>query len=486
MTTTATWIDLDLTGFAKTLTAKGLHRIFLEPYSNAVDTDATEIAVEFSQAAGRATLTVTDNDPTGFSQLSDAYTMWAPSTRANDPTKRGRFGQGEKELIAVCFLGGAIEIASTTGTVRFDESGRHVTKAATPEGSTLTAWCRCNQAQAAAFERMIRRMIVPATNGHGDPVTVTYNGEKLLRPRDIARWSMSLTTIGVGDEGELKPMERRTDVEVFAVTPGEKAYIYELGVPVVTWPGAFHVNIGQKVPLGRDRNSVAPAYQRKIAAAVLDNAVDELTEVDFRKGWVTDALPKARPDVIRQALHTVYGADAVIADPSNREATKLAHDEGREVIGGRALSPAIREAIRQHDIFKPAGQVIQTGVPSSATGTPPLDPGVWSPAMQAVADYTQAAGLHLLGYEPAVKYADVEIIMHTGHAVAWWGGRTITFNLKHLGARWAEKVGQQELDELLIHEFAHASCDDHLSERFYSTCCRLGAKLRTLPTQVTR
>jgi hypothetical protein len=128
MKTTKPWLDIDVRGFAQTLGTKGVARVALEPISNALDTDGTEIDIKFARARNYGTLVVADNDPCGFQDLADCWTLYAPSRRRDDAEKRGRFGQGEKELIALCADGGALRVSSRTGTVVFDRSGRSVSR----------------------------------------------------------------------------------------------------------------------------------------------------------------------------------------------------------------------------------------------------------------------------------------------------------------------------------------------------------------------
>jgi hypothetical protein len=47
---TKAWLDIDVRGFAQTLRTKGVARVALEPISNALDTDGTEIDIKFARA----------------------------------------------------------------------------------------------------------------------------------------------------------------------------------------------------------------------------------------------------------------------------------------------------------------------------------------------------------------------------------------------------------------------------------------------------
>ena len=79
------------------------------------------------------------------------------------------------------------------------------------------------------------------------------------------------------DQGVMRPRVRKTQVSIFEPLPGETPSLYEMGLPVVETGDKWHVNVGQKVPLNRDRDNVKPAYLQAVRVAVLNAAHDLLT-----------------------------------------------------------------------------------------------------------------------------------------------------------------------------------------------------------------
>lgn len=139
------WIAVDLDGLERTLSRRvGKVWLLHELLANVYDTQATFAKLTLQPVAGRplATLVVEDDDPNGFRNLADAYTLYAESGKKVDPTKRGRWNAGEKLVIACCE---EVEIHSTTGKVFFDKSGRgqsNQSAAKRERGTVFTATVR--------------------------------------------------------------------------------------------------------------------------------------------------------------------------------------------------------------------------------------------------------------------------------------------------------------------------------------------------------
>ena len=126
------WFDVDKAGLAKLVASKPRAFIVYELLQNAWDQKVTCVDVTLEPVAGtrNAQITVADDDPDGFADLRDAYTLFAESRKKGNAEQRGRFNLGEKLVLA---LAKAACIETTTGSVRFDEQGRHASRSgATP------------------------------------------------------------------------------------------------------------------------------------------------------------------------------------------------------------------------------------------------------------------------------------------------------------------------------------------------------------------
>lgn len=466
--------EVDKAGLAKLLERRGGKAFAIaELIQNAWDEDVTTVTVDLAANNGRNRyeLTVEDDCPTGFADLSHAYTLFAESAKKADPTKRGRFNLGEKFVIAICEHA---SIETTTGTVTFDGDGRRHGRAVRERGSRFRGTLRMTAAEATEALRLVRTLIPPAD------VTTVVNGEPLEQRTPHTTFRASLQTEWADEDGNLHRNHRQTDVQLHAVRDGERASIYEMGIPVVETGDEWHVNVMQKVPLNMDRDNVTPAYLRAVRAEVLNHAVDLLPDDSAGHAWVTAALSDERitAEAINATLDARYGEKRVVHDPSDPESNKRAVAAGYAVIPPRSLPRGLSARAREMGVLERAGAVTPSPRPyadgETARETEP--PERWTPEMRATVDYAVALGERLLG-----RTVDVEIVNDPN---CWTFSATyrpghLEFNLRTLGRRWF--TGPTEtVNALLIHEFAHEYSSDHLSDGFHDACCKLGARLAAL------
>jgi hypothetical protein len=456
------WIDVDLDGFGELMASRPKVSIIHDLLQNVFDEDASVATVTLDPLPrrGRARLTVADDCPDGFADLRDAYTLYKSSKKKGDPMKRGRFNEGEKFVLSQC---DEASITTTTGTVLFDRDGeRRHTSETTESGSIFSGQVRLTNDEVREVLAEVKHILVP------EGFTVTINGETLgeRTPTRVVQ-QVSLPTVIADEDGVLKNTKRNTTIEIVKPFNGEAAKIYEMGIPVVEIDVPWHLNVGQKVPLNRDRDNVTPAYRGTLLAAVLDYTVDLLDEEDAAKSWVKDALPQAAPETVRSAVTKIYGEGAVIGNPFEREADKNAIDHGVNVIPGGAFDKSQWAAIKGANAavssssgfsLRPGGVVADAKM---ATG--------WK--AETLREYCQKAVHHLIGKDMDILlYDDDRLVagLHTPYS--------ITINLAYMPSE-GNGVGQY-IDDILIHECAHEFSGDHLTMKYIHACTMLGAKFR--------
>ena len=475
--------EVDKAGLAQILERYGRSRAVLELIQNAWDERVTRVAVRLEPidgAPGWHRLVVSDDSPDGFADLSHAYTLFAASHKKDRAELRGRFNLGEKLVIALCRTA---TIETTTGTVTFTEEGREHSAWTTTSGSIFSGEIRMNRDEARRCERDFHRLIGPAD------VITTFNGQELAARERVKAFTATLQTEVADDDGRLTRRQRETEVHLYEPLDGEKAALYELGIPVQPTGDRWHVDVQQKVPLSIDRESVPPSFLRAVRAEVLNHAAEKLTDDDAAASWVSRGLEDKRitAEAVGTSLDRRYGARRVIHDPSDPEANKLAVAAGYTVVPSRGLSREALENVRQHDALPPAGRV----TPSSTAvinrhhaGGEPLtlvDEDKWTIDQRQLVGWAMALHDKLFREVLHVQItADITEPYAATYAPAAWGGMaTLTFNVGRLGHSWFREIGSRQL-ELIVHEFAHHDEIDHLDHRFADAIGRLGARIVSL------
>lgn len=463
------WFDVDKQGLAKLVDQRGKAFVLHELLANAWDTKTGMVAVKLEKLPNspKAIIEVLDEDPNGFKNLTHAWTLFAESDKKSDTSKRGRFNLGEKLVLAVCY---DAEISTTSGTVVFNDTGRHSKKVKRHRGSLFRGTVRMNQQEFDEACQSVLRLI--------PPVRTEFNGEALPDRAPIHVFKATLPTVIADEQGFLRKSERMTDVELHLPFPGEVPCIYEMGIPIVETGDKWHVNVMQKVPLNMDRDGVTPAYLRAIRTLVVNEMRDSLSAEDANATFVNEALsdPAVAPETVKKTLDLKYGEKRAVFDPSDTEANMNLVAKGYTLIHGAQLNAKQWENVRKHDTVKPSGQIAPTkmahfGGPDAKDVWVPKEK--WSNGMHWVVGYSRALGQRLLGYKISVNIlSDITL----GYS-ACFGDMGLVFNFGRLGKDFFEQHSLDRLNQLLIHEFGHAIEPNHLSDKYHEALCMLGAKM---------
>jgi len=472
------WFSIDRAGLGKQAEQQSKGRLIGELVQNALDeAGVTQIAVTLVPVPGRplADLTVEDDSPEGFRELSHAYTLFAPSYKRANPEQRGQFNVGEKMVLAVCEQA---SIATTKGTVVFDPHEGRIEKPRQKRdrGSVFQGRIKLTREEYPEVADYLRSLLLP------DGIVVTFNGDRLLPRKPIRTFEASLETLVADEQGVMRPRVRKTQVSIFDPLPVETPSLYEMGLPVVELSGGdrWHVNVQQKVPLNRDRDNVRPAYLQAVRVAVLNAAHDLLTsDEEATAGWVklAGADPRCSDEAIRHLIRMRFGEKVAAPDPSDTEAMRRFQSQGGTIVAG--LSKGEWSNVRRSGAVLPAGQICPTAKPYSADPNADLvnviPEAKWTDGMRNIADYARFLADELMGVKLVVS-----VVHTTNNFAAAYGGGRLDFNLLRLGHKWFEQGPSEEVDRLLIHEFGHEYSGDHLSEEYHEALCLLGARMKRL------
>ncbi|MBI3372386.1 MAG: sensor histidine kinase [Betaproteobacteria bacterium] len=466
------WLTVDRAGLAKLLARRGKAFIISELLQNAWDEDGiTNVVVTLVRPHGsrNIVLTVKDDAPDGFGDLAHAYTMFAESRKKADATKRGRFNMGEKLILA---LASEARIISTRGGWLFDREGRHRLRRTLDRGSTIEVTLPLTGDEVAECDSLAQRLLPPAG------IRTTYNGVELM-PREVAYSTEEFLPTEVTDaEGNLRRSTRKARVDLIRITEGEEGWLYELGIPVVATGDSFHVNVHQKVPLNMERDSVPPAFLRKVRTATLNLAYTELDHENANAMWAREALadPNVSNAAVEAAFKARFGKMAVVYDPNDPEANKRAVSEGFTVVHGSQLNRHEWANVKRAQVVLPAGQVTPSPKPYSQDGNPEkiIPQEKWTRDMRALDVFARRLAAAILeGTNICVTY-----VLEAGvHWLANYGVGELTINLGRLGKTWPEQGLTEDVLGLLVHEFGHQYSGDHLAVDYHDALCRIGARL---------
>jgi hypothetical protein len=469
-----TALVVDKKGLAKKLAHKPKVFIVHELLQNAWDEDGvTRVLLTMEMLPGRPAcrIFVEDDAPEGFQDLASVYTLFRDSKKAHDPTKRGRFELGEK-LVAATAL--RMEVVTTKGGIVIEGDTRTQHRNKLQRGSAVLVDVRMTREEFADVVAEIHKLIPPSN------IPTYFNGELLQVRKLHAAFTTTLPTIRSDEEGNLKPTARKTEVRIYEPLPGETPSIYELGIPVMETGDQWHCDVQQRVPINWERNSVPPSYLRTLRVEVLNSMHRELSKDGSREAWVTEGLsdPRCTPDAAKDVKVKRFGERAVIQDPSDPEANNRAAGEGYTVIPGGSLPKGAWDNLRT---FVPAaGKQFPTPKCYSEDGDPEkvIPPEEWAMDMRRMAVFAQELFGKLYGKSLYVK------IVKEPHL--WWAANCgpsaiLTLNYGKLGKRWfARPVRDEEVLDLLLHEFAHYKVAEHLNSAYHRELTRLAAKLANL------
>jgi hypothetical protein len=470
------WFNVDKAGLGRQAEEQGKGRLVGELIQNALDEPGvTQINVNLTMVAGEslADLKVEDDAPEGFHDLAHAYTLFAASSKRGNPEQRGQFNLGEKLVLAVC---DQASISTTKGTVVFDPVEGRIEKPYKRErGSVFQGRIRMTAAEYVQVCDYLRSLLLP------DGIAVTFNGGVLLPRKPIHTFQASLETQIADEKGVMRPTTRKAQVSLFEPLPGEVAHLYEMGLPIVETADKWHVSIGQKVPLNKDRNNVKPAYLKAVRSRVLNEMHDRLTQEDANADWVRQASSSqdCSAEAIKKVLDLRFGEKRAAFDPNDPEANKAWVAQGGTLVYGPMLSGQEWKTAKEAGAIQSAGKLCPTAKPYSkdrdAKNVTIIPAEKWTEGMRQIADYAVFLGQELMGVAVTVTFVNT-----ANNFSACYGPGDLHFNLFRLGHKWFEQGITEEVDRLLIHEFGHQYSGDHLSEEYHDALCLLGAKLKKL------
>ena len=425
--------------------------------------EATRCDVRIEAAGtGRTRVSVEDDGP-GFAEISHAWTLMADTPKRSDPTKRGRFNLGEKEIIAVA-VEAEIETAGTT--VSFPAAGGRTTAPnSRTRGTRVRVTMPWSAKEADELRRQLRRFR-PTDCG------LTIDGEETARREPLAVRETTLRTlIQQGPGLPVSDTRRKTRIDILERADGDTAWIYEMGIPIQPTTLPYDVDVQQKVPMPPNRNTVSPGYLQDIATETVNAMHPRMNAEAFSESWVRTAVEDERVEdaAVQAVKDNRYGKQAVLWS-SDTDANMRAAEAGYQVIHPKALSQRERKVMTARAGLRSAkkkfGREEEEQRPSESNEVRKSFTA-WLMRIAKVLDLT-----------PRVVYVTAPEATFIAQCSAEPSDPEVTINTSFCSDGWLAGRGPEQL-ELVIHELAHAIAASPMEHgpRWGSACAAAGARV---------
>lgn len=471
------WFEVDKKGLSKLLKEGGKGRCVGELVQNSFDapgSKSTHIKLDISEN-NLLLLEVKDDSPQGFKNLADSWTLFAESEKKADCKLRGRFNLGEKLVLSLCE---EAKIMTTTGTVEFHPNNMRIySKKKTTRGTIFTAIMKGDKTDYAEIKAYVHSIIVPNNGSH----RLYFNDKqvsshKLLQQFDIP----GLETVGINKNGDLIRTSRNCVVCVYHTNPTEVPHLYEMGLPVMPLDDYginYHIDIGQKVPLSFNRDSVPSGFLKKVFTHTYNNTYFDLKEDDFTETWVNEATSsdQCTEKSFKKFVENKFGEKSAFFDPSDIDANKNFQAEGGVIIYGRMLNK------QQIENAKRSG-VVSSGKLTPSQGTSGIRSQItteetFSETAQIAKKYFEFISKKLIG-----EVFNFKFVYFNSPLVSYkWQDQTLLIS-ESLVVIWemTKNAGTPEIlfqtfDKTILPALALRTTPNKLTKEFNEELCRLAS-----------
>lgn len=449
------WFSVSKEGLKALQLGKPKYYVLRELVQNVFDEPTTICNVRATWEKGYATISVTDNSPIGFRKLSDAYTLFDDTYKRRDPTKRGRWNVGEKQVFSICT---EAKVETTKGTIIFNRNGRRHSRKKRPIGTKVTIKLKITKKEYEEALSIVKTFIVP------DGIKFTINDENIPHIHPLKTIEDVKLTTEIDKNGILTKTQRKTHIDMY--NPNGKAKLYEMGIPVMEIPCEYDIDILQKIPMSIDRETVSEAFLQDVFAEVLNVMHEEIEEENISDTWVRVASEDERvsKDAVKSVIKKRFGDKVVVATPNDPISIDNAIASGYNVIRGNQLSGAEWLNVRKHDLLQSSSEMFGVNFADAEIIVPTED-------MKKVANLTKSIAKLTLNIDVSVRF-----VKSKATEGANYGNRCLTFNVSRLGKSFFDEPVSVDVISLIIHEISH-EYGLHTEKSYHRTLTDVGASL---------
>lgn len=457
-----TWFEVDTDGFRALQSGKPKTHAIRELIQNALDEDVTSVIVTTHYDRGNLMVSVTDDGP-GFRDLKDAWTLFADTYKRPDPEMRGRFNMGEKQAFSICRKA---RIETTSGTVEFDEAGRHRRKYKRESGTKVSIEItKVTRDEFNEIKMFVENIIVP------EQIIMTIDDKEITHGKPLRVFETKLATEYLKD-GEFRKTTRNTKVEIWDTQRVSTALLFEMGIPVCEIDCKFDINVLQRIPMSMDRDKVFPSYMQDLFAEVLNETHNQLAEDESSDMWVRAGMSdsdRINENAVNAVITKRFGDKPIIVTPNDPQAKDRAIADGCTLITGSMMNREEWETVKQYDVLKSTSN--RYGWGESSYSNPVKD---MTENMMRIAELTKKIGNRYLGKPISVDFVETDATPG-----AWYGHSNVTFNVTKLGKGFFDSPLSQKVLDLIIHEIPH-EYGMHTERGYLDAVSELGAMLTVI------
>ena len=453
------WFNVDRKGLAQLQKGKPKTFIVNELVQNAFDENITvcDVLIQFKKETQEILIQVVDDNPEGFKDITHAYTLFADTYKRRDPTKRGRFNLGEKQVIAICNYA---QVRTTKGEIIFDNGGRHELPNKTDKGSWIMVVFD-------GIEKEYKQLIQHAENLIGPKEIKYVVNEKQIPYKLPTKTFTAFLDTEVLKEDRMTLTTRKTTINL--IETDSDTYIYEMGIPIMKIDTPWHIDIQQKIPLAVDRQTVTNAYLKDVYAETLNNTYQDLTSDQASEVWVRTAMKDKRitKEAAKHILDLRFGNKLLVGNSFDPNANDEATAHGFNVISGNIMSKDEWNTIRNFGLIKSTTELFgHTGLREAKTVKP-------TPQQKTFAKFAKKVAKEFLHVNIDVIFVSCKGVP----TVADYGNRTLRFNVGHpqLHNGFFDKLTYENID-LLLHELGHEE-GNHTEHNYHKCITEMAGKL---------
>jgi len=452
------WFTVDRKGLAQLYADKPKWYIIRELLQNALD-EARETIHILTQKKGKTVTISVEDDGPGFRDITDSYRLFGDTYKRSEPEKRGRFNTGEKWAFALCK---SATVFTTSGTVTFDQGGRHVSKRRKKScGTIVTVDIVMNNEEYQNMHDYLNTWIIPQN------IIVSLDNVEIghdIWDNYFKKFDATLPTEYAKEGGVMQRTTRKTQVVLFR-NQGP-SFLYEMGIPVFEVDLPYHVDVQQKIPLNSDRDMVTQSFLKALYTAVLNNSYEEVTEETASETWVRIATEGKNVDrsAVERVLDQRYGRDRVTATPNDPIANDEAKANGFTLVHGSMMSGAEWKNV------KGMGLIASSSEKFGMTFVDAEDVDLTG-GMRLVERLAKAIANEFQDNDITVRF-----VMFKSSTMAQYGDRELTFNVEALDRAFFNDPLSSDVLDLIIHELGHEK-GHHTEKAYHQELTRLAGEL---------